>query len=206
MPLEQIKKLVEENKANEDFLKQFKDYIKGYIDHTVLGGDVVEKFLETESGKKLLQPKLDQYFTKGLSTWKEKSLPKLIEEEITKRYPEESAESKALRELRAEFEKERQARIRTELKNKAVELATSKKMPVSFVDFLVGQDEDTTVNNFEKFESIFKAAIEEAVKAKFKESGRDVDSKEGDPPPGSDTSKMTTEEFIKFRTKQDQNK
>lgn len=43
--------------------------------------EVVEKWLQTEEGKRFIQPKLDQYFTKGLQTWQEKNLNKIKEEE-----------------------------------------------------------------------------------------------------------------------------
>jgi hypothetical protein len=48
-----------------------------------LNADVVEKWLQTNEGKKFLQPKLDSYFSKGLESWKNNNLEKLINAEKT---------------------------------------------------------------------------------------------------------------------------
>lgn len=48
-----------------------------------ISADVVEKWLQTNEGKKFLQPKLDSYFSKGLETWKNNNLEKLINAEKT---------------------------------------------------------------------------------------------------------------------------
>ena len=174
MPLTQIKQLIEQNKDN----KEVQDYLKGLIPITPEG---VTAFLDTAEGKKLLQPKLDQHFTKGLETWKEKTLPSLLEEEIKKKFPAETEEQKRLRKLEEELEKERQTRIRAELMNKATTLATQKGLPVELVSYFVGQDEDTTVGNLTALETTWQQAIEKAVEAKFKDNGRSPNQSGGAP-------------------------
>ena len=165
MTLEELKKFIEENKDN----KEIQDYLKGLFPLTPEG---VTAFLATEDGKKILQPKLDTHFTKGLETWKEKTLPNLIEEEIKKKFPGETEEQKRLRKLEEELANERQARVKSELVNKATTLATQKGLPVEIVSYFVGQDEDSTTNNLTALESIWQQNLEKAVEAKFKESGR----------------------------------
>ncbi len=165
MTLEEIKQFFEQNKDNEDV----KNYLAGLSQPTPEG---VKGYLDTEEGKKILQPRLDAYFTKGLETWKEKTLPNLIEEEIKKKFPGETEEQKRLRKLEEELAQERQARVKSELVNKATTLATQKGLPVELVSYFVGQDEDTTVSNLTAVESIFQTHIQKAVEEKFKESGR----------------------------------
>lgn len=165
MTLEEIKQFFEQNKGNQEV----QTYLAGLSKPTPEG---VKTFLDTEDGKKLLQPKLDSHFTKGLETWKEKTLPSLIEDEIKKKFPGETEEEKRLRILEEELAKERQARVRSELHNKAATLATQKGLPVELVAYFVGQDEDSTVNNLTALESIWQQNIQKAVEEKFKENGR----------------------------------
>lgn len=175
MPLAQIKQLIEQNKDNQE--------VQNYLRGLILTPEGVNAFLDTPEGKKLLQPKLDQHFTKGLETWKEKTLPGLIEEEIKKKFPDETEEQKRLRKLEEELEKERQARVKSELLNKATTLATQKGLPVDLVAYFVGQDEETTVANIGNFETVFQKHLQAAVEAKFKENGRaPVNTGGGDPP------------------------
>jgi hypothetical protein len=164
MNWEEVKKFIEDNQNNQE--------VHNYLRGLYLTPESVASFLDTPEGKKLLQPRLDQHFTKGLETWKEKTLPSLLEEEIKKKFPAETEEQKRLRKLEEELEKERQTRIRAELMNKATTFATQKGLPVELVSYFVGQDEDSTVNNLTALETIWQQNLEKAVEAKFKESGR----------------------------------
>lgn len=165
MTLEELKQFIEANKDNQEV----QNYLKGLYPLTPEG---VTAFLNTEDGKKLLQPKLDSHFTKGLETWKEKTLPSLLDEEIKKKFPGETEDQKRMRKLEEELNKEKNARIRSELVNKATTLATQKGLPVEIISYFVGQDEDSTVSNITALENIWQQAIEKAVEQKFKESGR----------------------------------
>lgn len=164
MTLEELKAFLEENKDNQEV----QNYLKGLY----LTPEGVKGYLDTEEGKKILQPRLDAHFTKGLETWKEKTLPTILDEEIKKKFPGETEEQKRLRNLEEELAKERQARVKSELVNKATTLATQKGLPVEIVSYFVGQDEDTTVSNLTALENIWQQNLEKAVEAKFKESGR----------------------------------
>lgn len=165
MTLEEIKQFLEENKDSEEV----KSYLAGLTKPTPEG---VTEFLDTAEGKKLLQPRLDQHFTKGLETWKEKTLPTLLDDEIKKKFPGETEEQKRLRKLEEELAQERQARVKSELQNKATTIATQKGLPVELVSYFVGQDEDTTVGNLTALETAWQQAIEKAVEGKFKDGGR----------------------------------
>lgn len=166
MNLEQVKQFIEENKDNEDV----KTYLEELRRPTAVD---VEGFLDTEEGKKLLQPRLDQYFTKGLNTWKEKNLEKLVEERVKELYPEETEEQKRIRALEKKIEETERAAKRQELLNKAVKQATEKGLPSDIVDFFLGEDEETTLSNLSMFEEKYNEAVQKAVDAKFKANGTD---------------------------------
>ncbi|MBJ7897205.1 DUF4355 domain-containing protein [Bacillus atrophaeus] len=176
MNIEEIKQFLAENKDNEE--------VKAFVGElSAVSADKVKGFLETEEGKRLIQPRLDSYFTKGLETWKSNNLESLIEEELQKRNPSKTPEQIELEKLRSEIERERAARNREALVNKALNVADEKQLPKGVIDYFIGEDEETTLANLSKFEETFNAAVQNAVDIKFKESGTNFEK--GDPSPAS---------------------
>ena len=173
MDINEVKAFIESNKDNPEVTA----YIGGFITP-----DRVKGFLDTEDGRKVLQPKLDGHFTKGLETWKANSLPKLIEDEISKRFTAETPEQKKIRELEQKWEQAESARVRESLLNKATKEATQKGLPLDIIDHFVGQDEDSTVAALAKLETAWQAALQSAVEGKFRENGRTPPK--GDAPKG----------------------
>ncbi|KOP82000.1 alanyl-tRNA synthetase [Bacillus sp. FJAT-21945] len=172
MKLEDIKKFLSDNKEQDDV----KVYLGELSKPTVEG---VKGFLDTEEGKKLIQPKLDTHFTKGLETWKTNNLQKLVDDEVAKRNPAETPEQKELKKLREEIENERKARNRETLVNKALKVAKDKSLPDGIIDFFIADDEETTLANLSKLEEDYSKAVQLAVETKFKESGRNIDQGSG---------------------------
>lgn len=172
MNIEEIKQFLEQNKENEE--------VKAFVGElSAVSADKVKGFLETEEGKKVLQPRLDQHFTKGLETWKANNLEKIVEEEVSKRNPSKTPEQIEVEKLRKEIEAERAARNRETLVNKALKAADEKKLPKDVIDFFIGENEDSTLENLSKLEESFNAAVQTAVDGKFKESGREIERSNG---------------------------
>lgn len=165
MNLEDVKKFLADNKEQED--------VKAYLGElSAVSIDKVKGFLDTEEGKRLLQPRLDQNFTKGLETWKTNNLETIIQEELRKRNPDKTPEQIELERLRNEIEAERKARNREALVNKALKVAKEKNLPDGVIDFFIAENEEGTLENLSKFEETFQAAVKASVDAKFKEGGR----------------------------------
>ncbi|WP_370225279.1 DUF4355 domain-containing protein [Cytobacillus sp.] len=166
--LEAVKKFLADNKEDEG--------VKAYLGElSAVSADKVKGFLESEEGKKLMQPRLDSHFTKGLETWKQNNLEKLIEEEVNKRNPSKTPEQLELEKLRKEIEDEKKARNRESLVNKALKVAKEKSLPDGIIDFFIAEDEENTLSNLSKFEEEYNKAVQSAVATKFKESGRIID-------------------------------
>jgi hypothetical protein len=164
MNLEEVKQFLEENKEDKK--------VSAYIEElSTVSAEKVEGFLDTKEGKRILQPRLDTNFTKGLNTWKDKNLDKLVDEEVRKKNPDKTPEQKELEQLRNEIESERKQRNRETLKNKALTIADEKKLPKGILDYFIGEDEDTTNANLTKLEEEYNRAVQGAVDSKFKESG-----------------------------------
>lgn len=164
MTIEQLRQLITDGKDQE-----VTNYLEGLKKPTPEG---VKAYLETDEGARVLEPFVSKRFDKGLETWKTNNLDKIIEEEIKKRFPDETEEQKRLRTLEKELEKERAERIRGNLRNQALSEATKKGLPIDLVDHFVGQDEEDTAKNLAKLERVWSEALEQAVQAKFKELGR----------------------------------
>lgn len=153
---DEVKAYFDTNKDSEEV----KNYVGGFVT-----SDRVNSFLEGEDGKKLLQPKLDQYHTKGLKTWQEKNLSSLVDTEVKKRFPDADPKDVELNKLKAEFENMKNATVKEKLTNKTLKQFQELKLPTELVDFIVS-DEESTTKNIETLKAIF-AAHDEAIKTEF---------------------------------------
>ncbi len=162
--------------------------------------DTVKAFLETdEAGKTFLKSHTDSYTSKALATFKEKTMPGLIEEEIAKRNPPETPEQKEARQLKSDFAKLQSELKRKDLAGKLTQKLIADKMPVELVDFLIGEDEDTSLANYSKVKTVYDGAISEAVKAQFSANGRTPGTSNTPPPPEYD--KMSDDQYFATRIK-----
>jgi hypothetical protein len=162
--------------------------------------DSVKEFLEKdEAAKKYLQSLNDAAVTKGIATFKEKTMPGLIEEEIKKKFPDETEEQKKLRILTDDQAKLKAEIKRKDLLNKATSIAIEKKLPLKLVERFLGDDEETTIKNLELLETEYNGAITSVVENKFKENGRTPPSVPITPP--VDYSKMNDDQYYQERLK-----
>lgn len=182
MDLNEVKQFIEENKDNEEV----KNYIGGLITP-----DRVEGYLNNDDGKKLLQPKLDSFFTKGLESWKGNNLQKLIDDAIAKSNPSETPEQKQIRELTERLNRKEGDEKRQVLLNKALLKADEKKLPKDVLEFFLGDDEESTVKNLDKLESVFSKHVETLVQERLKGSSYV-------PPKGGEGKSFTIEEIEKM--------
>lgn len=139
--------------------------------------DLVLKFLETnEDGKKWLQSQKDGAVTRGLKTFEENFLkekfPKLLDDEINKRYPAETPEQKRLKELEIKFQQVENEKKLAVLKTSLLKKATESSIPDFLVDFAVDEDE---VKSSEKLLNLGKKYLDTVnaeVESRLKGGGR----------------------------------
>ncbi|KAA6450958.1 DUF4355 domain-containing protein [Bacillus swezeyi] len=166
--LEEVKQFLDANKENED--------VKAYLEElSAVSADKVKGFLETEEGKRLIQPRLDAHFTKSLDTWKANNLDDLVNSKVKELYPEETEEQKRIRKLEQELEKQQKEAKREKLMNTAISYASEKGLPTDLVAYFLGDDEETTMSNLGALEEKYSAAVQQEVENKFKENGRTVE-------------------------------
>ena len=167
MNIEEVKSFFEEHKDD----KEVKDYLKGLKTVSV---DDVKGFLDTEEGKRFIQPELDRYHSKGLESWKEKNLEDLIEQEVRKRNPEQSEEQKRISALEQELEKRDAEAKREKLRSNALGKAQELNLPTSLGDRFLGDSDEDTEQNLKALKETFDKYVQKGVESKFKSSGRDV--------------------------------
>lgn len=181
-----VKQFIEENKEDEGV----SNYIGGFVT-----ADRVNKYLETDDGKKLLQPMLDKYHTKGLETWKTNNLEKLIDAEIKKRFPEKDPKDIELEKIKAELAKIQTEKQRETLTNKAIKIANEKKIPLDLVDYFISDNEEKTVSNLAKLEEVFNSHAQKIVEERLK--GGSYTPPDDKNNPKADYEKMSMEEYAK---------
>jgi len=168
--LQEVKEFFDKNKDTDDvrtYLKELK---------TVTSKET-EAYLETDDGKKLLQPKLDSHFSKSLETWKENNLDKEFEtklaDEIAIRYPEETEEQKRIKALeKAQIESDLKL-SNAELKNTAITFLNKTGLPLDLTDYLIGKDESKTVEKLAKFKDMMDIFQKKITEELYKKHGRE---------------------------------
>jgi len=163
MDINEITSYIEQNKDSEP--------VKNFI-NSFYAPEKLSPILDSEDGLKLIQPRLDKYHSKGIETWKLNNLPKIIDEEITKRFPGESDDAKRIKKLESEFNDQKKAALRAEIKNKAITKLSAEKMPVSLADILIADDEDSFNTKFNSVKLVWDKELSERIKTELKKNGR----------------------------------
>ncbi len=149
-----------------------------------------EKVKADKDFKSFIDSVNDKHAEKYLNTWKTNNLEKLLDEEVKKRFPEADPKDNELAKLKAEIDKMQKESLRKDITNKAIKLATDKKLPVDLIDFLIGDDEEITTKNIDKLESVFGTHVESLVQERLKTNSYT-------PPSGGSATTGTYEDLLK---------
>jgi len=199
MELKEVQEFIKSNAEKPEV----QNYIKGFITP-----DGVKAFIDSDEGQKLIQPKLDQHFTKGLETWKTNNLQKFVDEQVEKvvtaKYPKETEEQKRLHKLETDLANETGKRLKAEMLMTAATEATTKGLPSALVKYFVGSDQDSTKAGLLEFEQTWKNALKSEVDKVFKQYGRLPDKGQQEPAglfTQADVQKMSQNEVLVNREK-----
>lgn len=156
--LEQIKEIeddkdIDEIILNNGFAKPLKD---------------IDGFNELLASNKEIQGFVDSKVTQGIDSFKKKGMQKLIEAEVLKRTgKDETPEQKQIRELQERLDKADKEKARAEMVSKFKDKLTDKKIPSKLIDFVLGEDEDSTNANIEIFENTMKSYVDSQVQERL---------------------------------------
>ena len=173
MTIEEIKKYLEENKDSKEVI----EFLSSMSPEVTLG--TAQKYLaDNEDGKewlgKQLEAEADRRVIQAVKTYKEKTVPGLVEDAIKKANPDETPEQKQIRELNDKMDANQKELKAERMKTLALSELTAKKLPQDIVDLLIGDDEESTKRKIGLYEASFNKAVAAGVEAKFKANGRDV--------------------------------
>ena len=128
----------------------------------------INGFNELLASNKDIQGLVDSKVTKGIETFKTNTMPKLIEAEVLKRSgAAETPEQKAIRELQEKLENMEKEKSRAEMVAKFKDTLVEKNIPGKLIDFVLGDDEDSTSANITLFEDTMKSYINNQVQNKL---------------------------------------
>ena len=148
----------------------FADYLKGIV----ISPEGVKGWLETQDGKRFIQPILDKYHNKGLDTWKANNLESIIEDEVSKRNPVETEDQRRIRKLEQKLQEAENLQKRTKMESYAAQLAAQKGIPTELVTHFIGDDEESTESNIETLGRVVGDLVQAQVKTRFRDTGRQV--------------------------------
>ena len=176
--LEDIKTYLKDNADNAEVKEYVNSFIPKvdmqYVKDLVKNNDV----FKTDYFKEL-----DSVRTKGIESWKNNNLQKIIDDEIAKRNVkvEETEEQKKLRELTEKIEKQEKDNLNTKILNVALKTATEKNIDPQLVEYLnLGEDEEQVKEKIETFATIFQNNVTTATEGHFKQFGKKPPKQGGD--------------------------
>ncbi|MFD9275447.1 hypothetical protein Bateq7PJ16_2439 [Bacillus subtilis] len=159
MNLEEVKQFFEQQKDTPE--------VKAYLNElSAVSADSVKQYLDTDEGKKILQPRLDQHFTKGLETWKTNNLSKLIDQKVKELHPEKDPLALKVEQL------EREVRMK-DIKAQAIEKAHQDGLPLQLIDFFLSDNSETTEANLNTFKTVFNEHLDHKAQERLKAGGID---------------------------------
>lgn len=142
--------------------------------------------------------------TKAQAKWeaefkKREELAKKEAERLSKLSDDERQKAE-LENTRNELEKQKAEFEREKLKYEAAKVLSQRNLPVDFVDYLIGSDNETTLDNIKTFEKKFNKAVEDAVTTRLKGKAPQSGGKTIESTVGKDSfMKAITDAQIKYR-------
>lgn len=190
MKKSELIELLKNNKDDEDIDEVLKNAepVKALVG-SGLTLDAFKSKLESDPNfKSFMDSEKDKHLQKGIDTFKTNNLQKLVDEEYKKQHPEADPKDTEMAELKRKIEQMEKEKQKDKSINKALKFATEKKLPAELVDFVVSEDEATTMANLEKLANIF-STHDSALKAEILKDNTYIPPKGGNPPTNNPWSK-----------------
>lgn len=142
----------------------------------IMGENITDEFIKTnETISKYVKSAQDSHFDKGIETWKQNNLQKLVDAEVMKRNPAKTEEQLKLEKLEAEMNQIKLDKAKAENLAKFKDDLVKKNIPLELASLLISDDADVTKANLEIFEGSMSTYVTKKLDEKL--SGR-TDKKE----------------------------
>lgn len=129
----------------------------------VLTAEELQRKIDSETDRKL-EKALKTARAKWEKEFQEKLEQEKREAERLAKLSEKERKEEELRKREEELERRLRELERKELKADAIGVLTEKQLPTEFVDFLLGEDAESTLENINAFKKAFDEAVEQKVK------------------------------------------
>lgn len=168
--LEKLKDIADDADINEAI--QGIEGLAKPFDVTSIGLEDFKKVLESNKEvKAYYQSALDSGIGKGVATFKSETLPGIIEEELKKaNNKNKTPEQLELEELKAKFEALEKEKAKADMTTKYTKVLTEKGLNTDLINFVLGENDETTTKNIESIEKIINGAVDNGVKNKLSSS------------------------------------
>ena len=158
------------------------------------GGNSGDDSAGGDDDKKYSDADVNKILNKKFAEWEKKQAKKISEaEKLANMTAEEQ-----LKALQSELDSMKKDKTRSELASAARGILAESdiQVPDNLIANLIGEDAETTKENVEAFSKVFKAAVQEGVKAALK----------GKTPPSGGSSTLTKEEIMKVKNLKERQK
>ena len=181
MKWEEILAFIAEEKSKNS--EEFKTNIA-----KIMGENITEEFIKSnETISKYVKSAQDSHFDKGIETWKQNNLQKLVDAEVMKRNPQKTEEQLKLEKLEAEMNQIKLDKAKAENLAKFKDDLVKKNIPLELASLLISEDADVTKANLDIFEGSMSSYVAKKLDEKLdtkvdkKENTKDETSKEKTP-------------------------
>lgn len=165
------------------------------------GVEEFKSFMETEEGRKILNPMFDSKVSKAIDTWKTNNLEKVVNDELVKKGFVQTEEQKQMLALQQEIENIKREKAMAELNAIKLSELSNNGLPNTFANYVVGDSEEAIRESILGLKSTFETTVAEAVKKKVANTGGKLDElhKKTEIPQDLDIDKMPYHERNKLK-------
>lgn len=137
----------------------------------VYGVEDFKKFMETEEGRKVLNPMFDKKVSTAIETWKSNNIEKVVNEELVKRGYVKTEEQKKMIELEQQIANIQKEKELAEKKAVALAELNANGLNTALADFISYDSEETIRTGVSTFKSILDDLVEKEVKKRTAGTG-----------------------------------
>lgn len=138
------------------------------VESQFLNKDTVGSFLETEAGKSIISPRLDQFASKAIESWKSKHLEGIVQERLQELNPPETQEQIQLRQMQSQLKEIQAEKDRLAMQSVASAALAATGLPASFADYVIGDSPEATKHNVNSLDVEINNLLSQRVEEKVK--------------------------------------
>lgn len=141
------------------------------VTQPTFGVEDFKSFMETEEGRKILNPMFDSRVSKAIETWKSNNLEKEIQAKLVEQGFVQTEEQKQMLALKQEIENIKLEKTRAELNALKLSELSSNGLSADFARYIVGDTEEAIRESIQGLKATFETTVSEVVKKKIANTG-----------------------------------